>query len=584
MLASADQNALNVLDGNPIQVALTVGWFALAAAVCAVLAMMLALRGSVSQDVLTLRREAARSTRGPLWKRLNLDIFFIIIALTGFVLSLYVSTSSALDPQTTLLISTPLTLVAPLLLVLAGVLLFLRCFPLLLRLGASLASRRPAAPPMVAIAQMARSPRHATRMILLLALASSFTIFTLIFNATQSQQIFNLTAYEVGADFSGTLHQSASSQPSLAQQTAAYRHIPGVISATLGNSTQASPLGSNQNLTIELRAVDTSTYAQTAIWTNQDASQPLAALMQDLSKRDAQLPPSDALHPSPIPAIVDALTWKELDLSEGATFDLAPSDLSASITFLALDEVQHIPTVYDSLASGSTSDYTPPGGIVVDYQTFAQQLQQIAKTAIQPNQVWLRTAGDPASLASVRAALKTGPLALTSVEDRRAMMAQAQSDPLYINLVGILALGAATAMLLAVVGNLLASWLTAKSRLTSFALLRALGCTPGQIASVLLYEQSIIYSAAIMLGVLFGGLLAATVVPALVFSSTPQAGDMSSGEFYVIQRVLPIQIILPSSLLVAFILLLALCVIALSMIARIVSKPSISQALRLNED
>ncbi|HLW00274.1 MAG TPA: FtsX-like permease family protein [Ktedonobacterales bacterium] len=577
MLASANQGALNVLTGNPIQVALTVDWFALAAAVCAVITMILALRGSVSQDVLALRREAARSTRRPLWRRLNLDIIFIIIAVTGFILSLYVSTSSALDPQTNLLISTPLTLVAPLLLVLAGVLLFLRCFPLLLRLGASLASRRPAAPPMVAIAQMARSPRHATRMILLLALASSFAVFTLIFTATQSQQIFNLTAHEVGADFSGTIAQNASLPPSLAQQTAAYRHIPGVLSASLGYNTQATPLGGAQNLTVEIRAVDTSTYAQTAIWTSQDASQPLPALMQELSQRGA-------LHPTPVPAIVDALTWNALDLSKGATFALAPSSLSQGITFLALDEVQHIPTINDSLASGGTSDYTPPGGILVDYQTFAFVLQQTAKTATQPNQVWLRTASDAASLSSVRAALKAGPLALTSVEDRRAMMAQAQSDPLYTNLVGILALGAATAMFLALVGNLLASWLVAKGRLTSFALLRALGCTPGQIASVLLYEQSIIYSAAIGLGFLFGGLLAATVVPALVFSSTPQARNIGSGEFYVIQRVLPIQIIWPLSLLIAFILLVLFCIAALSMMARIVSRPSISQALRLNED
>ncbi len=577
MLAPADQNALNVLDGNPILVALTVRWFALAAAGCAVITMLLAIRGSISQDVLTLRREAARATHRPLWRRLNLDIIFIIIALTGFILSLYVSTSGALDAQTNLLISTPLTLVAPILLVVAGVLLFLRCFPLLLRLGAALAARRPTAPPMVAIAQMARSPGQATRMILLLALASSFAVFTLIFNASESQQILNITAQQVGADFSGTIPQSATPQPSLAQQTAAYRHIPGVISATLGYNTEATPVASNQDLTIDIRAVDTSAYAQTVIWTSQDSSQPLASLMQDLEKRDA-------LAPVPIPAIVDALTWQELDLSKGATFVLAPSSLSDSLTFVAVDEVQHIPTINDSLVSGATADYTPPGGILVDYQTLASSLQQLAKTATKPNQVWLRTRGDAASLASVRAALSGGALALTSVEDRRAMIAQAQSDPLYINLIGILALGAGAAMVLALVGNLIASWLNANSRLTSFALLRALGSTTAQIAGVLLYEQSIIYSAAIVLGFLFGGLLAATVVPALVFSSTPQAGNLSSGEFYVIQRVLPAQLVIPSALVIALVALILFCALALALMARLVSQPSISQTLRLNED
>jgi len=251
---------------------------------------------------------------------------------------------------------------------------------------------------------------------------------------------------------------------------------------------------------------------------------------------------------------------------------------------VAVAEVQHIPTVNDSLASGATSDYSPPGGILVDYQPFASAYAKATNSPAQRNTVWLRTTDNPGLLSQARTALSQGPLALSPLFDRRAMIAQAQSDPLYINLVGILTLGAATALFLALVGNLLASWLSAKSRLTSFALLRALGSTPGQIASVLLYEQSIIYSAAIGLGFLFGGLLAATVIPALVFSSTPQARDISSGEFYVIQRVLPVQIVLPASLFIAFILLVLLCIAALSMIARIVSRPSISQALRLNED
>ncbi|HEU5370566.1 MAG TPA: FtsX-like permease family protein [Ktedonobacterales bacterium] len=576
MLAPVDQNALNVLDGNLFQVAWSVRWYALAAAVCAVIAMILAVRGSASQDVLTLRREAARATRRPLWRRLNLDIVLIIIALTGFFLSLYATNSGAVNAKTNLLIATPLALVAPILLVVAGVLLFLRFFPLLLRLAAWLAAKHPAAPSMVAIAQMARAPRQAIRMILLLALASGFGIFTLIFNASQAQQIANITAYQVGADFSGVIPASTANQPSLTQQTAAYRHIPGVTSATLGYSAQAVPASTSENFQVEVRAVDTSTYAQTVIWTNQDSLQPLALLMKELITQDHSAP-------YPIPAIVDALTWKALDLSTGAVFSLALPSSTVAVAFAAIDEVQHIPTVNDSLAAG-TSDYAPPGGILLDYQTFVNGYGSLTRAALQANQVWLRTTDDPGMLTNIRATLSKGPLALNAVSDRRVMLAQAESDPLYINLIGVLALGAATTTFLALAGNLITSWLSAKSRLTSFALLRALGSTPDQLAKMLAFEQGIIYSAAIGLGVVFGGLLAATVVPALVFSSTPQAQGISSGEFYVIQRVLSAQVVLPFSLLIALALLILLCIIALGMMARIVSKPSIGQTLRLNED
>jgi len=141
-LAPADQQAANILAGNPVPVALGVGWFALAAALSAVLAMLFAVRGTASRDVLEMRRESARVTRRPLWQRAYLDVFAIVIALTGFVASLYVTNLSALDAQTVLLISVPLALVAPIFLVIAGILLFLRFFPVLLRVIARMASRR----------------------------------------------------------------------------------------------------------------------------------------------------------------------------------------------------------------------------------------------------------------------------------------------------------------------------------------------------------------------------------------------------------------------------------------------------------
>jgi hypothetical protein len=74
------------------------------------------------------------------------------------------------------------------------------------------------------------------------------------------------------------------------------------------------------------------------------------------------------------------------------------------------------------------------------------------------------------------------------------------------------------------------------------------------------------------------------VVPALVFNNTPQAAGMSSDEFYAIQHILPVQIVIPGLLLAALALLVLLCVIALGMMARIVSRPSMGQTLRLNED
>ncbi|HEY7357200.1 MAG TPA: FtsX-like permease family protein, partial [Ktedonobacterales bacterium] len=430
---------------------------------------------------------------------------------------------------------------------------------------------------MLALAQMARAPRQAMRMILLLALAISFGVFSLVFTSSESQQILNVAASQVGADFSGPTPNftvvASDAQQTLAQRTAAYRQIPGVLSATLGYAGSAVPAGGAAPTPIEVRAVDTQNFAQTAIWTDQDSSQSLPSLMGQLSHAPA----------SGIPAIVDALAWQELHLSVGSPFTLNVQD--SSLIFVAVAEVQHIPTVNDSLDTPGTSDYATPGGILVDFPLLAEGYTAFSQETLALNYVWLRTSDNPALLAKIRAALTGGPLQLGSLNDRRAMIADLQHDPLYLDLIAALQLGAAVTVLLALVGNLIASWLGARSRLLNFVVLRALGSAPRQIASVLIWEQGMIYTAALALGALFSALLIWTIVPALVFVAAPNNGaSFNSGEFYVIQHVLPVQILLPPTLGIVLAGIVAICVVALWMMARVVSRPSIGQTLRLSED
>jgi hypothetical protein len=366
---------------------------------------------------------------------------------------------------------------------------------------------------------------------------------------------------------------ASDAQQTLAQRTAAYRQIPGVLSATLGYAGSAVPAGGAAPTPIEVRAVDTQNFAQTAIWTDQDSSQSLPSLMGQLSHAPA----------SGIPAIVDALAWQELHLSVGSPFTLNVQD--SSLIFVAVAEVQHIPTVNDSLDTPGTSDYATPGGILVDFPLLAEGYTAFSQETLALNYVWLRTSDNPALLAKIRAALTGGPLQLGSLNDRRAMIADLQHDPLYLDLIAALQLGAAVTVLLALVGNLIASWLGARSRLLNFVVLRALGSAPRQIASVLIWEQGMIYTAALALGALFSALLIWTIVPALVFVAAPNNGaSFNSGEFYVIQHVLPVQIILPPTLGLVLAGIVAVCVVALWMMARVVSRPSIGQTLRLSED
>lgn len=579
LLSSADQDALNLITADPLSTALGLYLSALITIGVAVLAMVTAIWRATRMDVLSLRRETARTTQSPAWLRMGLDVLAGVIALTGYAFSVYITSPGVLDARTRVLILPPMTLVGATFLLLGCMLLFLRLFPLLLRAVAGLAARARSATSMLALSQMARAPRQSMRMTLLLALAVAFAIFTLIFNASQAQRIPAVVAYQVGADFNGALPagEKLSQQP-LAQLTSAYANIPGVTSATLGfmSSTRASQSG--LDISMELRAVDTSTFACTAIWTMEDSTLPLSSLMQTLATRRNTAESSQV-----IPAIVDAAAWKSLNLSLESPFTL--SDVSGTLNFVAIAKIDHIPTVNDSAEASGTASYTPLGGVLVDYQTYAAVAKEVNNANVLPSIAWLSTKNDAASLASVRTSLNTGSLQLNSINDRRAIIANLDGDPLYLALLGVLAIGTTTALLLGLLGNLLVSWLSAVSRLTSFAVMRALGSAPKQIASVLTYEQVLVYATALGLGIAFGFLLSFLVLPAFVFTTLTTNGDTNTGEFYVVQNVPPVQMIIPGVLLaMALGILVAICIAALGMMVRIVSRPAISATLRLNED
>ena len=578
VLPTEDLGVLNMLSGNPVNVALGVSLYALLAALVAVVAMTLAMLGTVNRNILAMRRETARATHRPLWQRLNLDIVSAVIAVVGFVFSLYVTNTNALDARLRLLLLSPLTLLGTMLLLLAGLLLLVRFFPALLRGGAWLAARRRGATPLLALAQMARAPRQTARTTLLLALASALAIFVLIFNATQSQRVQDVAAYTTGADFSGTVPLNLYTPGQLASVTASYRRQPGVLSASMGLARAATGGGPTASVNINFQAVDTATFAQTAIWPMQDAQQPLAPLMAHL--RDLR---ASSIKRLVVPAIVDATTWNALHLAQGATFTLnfSPTAYTNLVNFQVIAEVPYIPHSGDASAGGVLADYLTYADVSTHHFTLAGDF------AAPFNYVWLRTGDNAAQLASLRHILTQTDLRLNPLLDRRSMISAFTQEPLYLALTGVLSLGMVIALLLALVGNLLSSWLSARTRLTNFAVLRALGATPRQVLGVLAWEQVIIYVSAILEGIIFGTVLAYLAMPALIFSSVlpnNQSGAISTSDFYVVQTVPAITIVVPPSVLYTLAGLAAICVFALVSMALVVARPSIGQTLRLNED
>ncbi len=570
------QDALNAITNNPLQALKSVVGYAILVVLVVLLTMGFSLLHVVRMDVLATRREAARARRRPFWQRLHLDIVAGAVALLGYGITLYLTTLGSVLNGTVKAISSALfSLISPYFLIIVLLLLFLRFFPLLLQLGAWFTVRGRTAASMLALAQMSRSPRQSVRMTTLLALTITFALFSLIFFASQEQRINDLAAYQTGADMSGTVPDNTSTL-SVAQAEAEYRAVGGVTSASAGYAGTGTLSNADVALDLELRGIDMTTYGQTALWPTQASSQPLSSLVAVLSTKRQY-----GIRNNLVPVIVDETTRNTLSLHLGSTFLINRGNdapLAPDMRCIVVGTVAHIPTVSNAPANGGPAFYAPNGGVLFDYATYntiyIQQVQQLGKgnDTLPVNWLLLRTRDDANSLSHVRTALDTLALHLNAFSDRRALIDTLHIDPLTLTLEGILSIGTVATLLLALLGDLLASWFSAHMRLTNFAVLRALGTSPRQVASVLTWEQGLIYGIGIVLGAGFGVLLATTVVPTLIYYGLS------------LQNTLPVRIIVPFSLLFTLGAFIAVFILALGMMVRTVSRPSMSQTLRLNED
>jgi ABC-type antimicrobial peptide transport system permease subunit len=588
ILPAAERNAVNAVTAHLQPSLESVLWYALIVVAVILLTMSFSIFVTARSDVLTLRRDVARSKQRPFWERLNLDVIAGVIALVGYIISLYVTNiGNVLEPDARALIAVPLSMIAPFFLIIGCMLLFLRLFPQLLRLGAWLASRGRSAVSLLALAQLARSPRLSLRMTMLLALSIAFALFTLIYTSSQTYHIQEINTYLAGADFIGTIPSTVTADNTVhidpRQWTQNYDAIPGVLDASVGYSNDG--YAGNISMPIELRAVDPTTFANTVIWPTPKEKQTAKVLLARLQASSQQAVTSGVL-----PLVVDQQVLTTLRLHVGSPLVVKEGAL-ASVGWhgVIIGVLPHIPTVDDRFPTGSNNIIT--GGVLVNYASyiavFTKEASQLKSTlgpvaTPQVNTVWLHTKSDAKSLARVRVILSSSPqLYLANIVDRYALVSALDNDPFYVVVGGILAIGTITSLLLVLVGDLLASWLSARTRVTNFAVLRALGTSPQQVSGVLMWEQAIIYLAGLLLGVIFGLLLATTVIPSLTFTDLT---NNASSNIYALQSALPTSVVIPSTLPLALIVLAIIYIVALLFMVRTVMRTSLSQSLRLNED
>lgn len=529
---------------------------------------------STRLDVLAARRARGRSDHLPLWRRANLDVALVVLSLLGY-LELVLFGSDAVRQQSGGSYSA-LGLFTPALLLLAGALVLLRIFPLLVRQGLRFAAGARGLTLMLALAQLARTPTRYTRLALLLAMAVAVGVFSLNFDATLQQSIYARSAYAVGADIRLTESQSDSTsvnanivrelhtEPEVQAVSPAYRNL-GTISSE-ANAARVDVLG-----------IDPATFGQVASvsWHSDFATVPLNQELVQM--RAHQLPAVSSAQGGSVASgaiwtLVSETFAGYLHLNVGDSFQLQVDGDSAPTRFVIGDVVTEFPTLYPARAVA--------GFIVFNIADFmgANNTDVTAADGLGANEFWLRVDTPEREAAALPQRLRERlQLDTTSVLDLYSTVLAAESTPESAGNRGLLFLGGLTAIMLASLGILAQTLMAARQRMTQFAVLRTLGLLPGRVTRILLVEQALVYLFGVVGGTFLGGLLLPAIVPFLGFGET--TGDLT------MVGVPPDQVVLDLPGLAAFYLaLVVVFLLALGLVVRYVGGLKLSGALRFNED
>jgi hypothetical protein len=265
-----------------------------------------------------------------------------------------------------------------------------------------------------------------------------------------------------------------------------------------------------------------------------------------------------AIAGAPIPAIASRAF---LDASGHEIGDTIPIEISSVRRSVALvGEVAAFPTV----------DAATPT-LVVDLATVALARFE-GSDAVDPATEWWLGIPEPGRADTV-AALQAAPINSRTVLTVDARARALATDPVALGIIGALAIGFVAAALFAVVGFIVSAAVSARERVTEFALLRALGLSSGQLSSWLSLENAVLAGVSLIAGSLLGLLIAWVVLP---FVTVTQAAATPYPPVDMIVPWLTIAI-----LEVVAIVALTTTVIVLAWLLR---RVGLASALRMGED
>ncbi len=573
-ILGASNGFLEFIQRAALPVSLTRNVFAysLAAVAFLTVTMLVPVVASSRTTIVKHKQDKSRAKKAPLWKKLFLDILMLLIS--GYGLYRYQQQQAVLETtgiKATDLKIDPLLFLISTLFILGAGLLFLRIYPYLIRFIYWIG--RKVWPPVmyISLVQVGRSRGQEQFLMLFIILAISTGLFSANSARTINKNNEDKISYSQGADVR-LMAQWQSNQPPAGglpgQQDEDAQQNSNPIHYFEPNYDNFSNLSGTEQATKVL--MEEHGQIQTATQTISEIN--IMGIIPDQFAKVAWFRPD----------LLPYHWYNYLNLmTDAPTAFLVSSDLKGKYN-LAEGDTIYISWGKQSYLEGiiyAFIDYWPAynpnpeikGGegpsLVVANLSYIQN-----KLAVQPYEVWIKKK-DGATDKQINDDIIKKNLIINKIQYKDQEMVRMKNDALMQGMNGMLTLGFIAAMIISMLGFLIYWIISIKNRVLQFGILRAMGMSMAKVIGMLVCEQILVSGAAILLGIIIGGLTSDTFIPLLqiAYNSAEQVPPFkimaNAGDYIKIYAVIG------TMLFMGFLILW-----------RIISKIKIDQAVKLGED
>jgi len=206
---------------------------------------------------------------------------------------------------------------------------------------------------------------------------------------------------------------------------------------------------------------------------------------------------------------------------------------------------------------------------IIDLGGFALATYARSGDDLFADEWWLSVTNESAAVAE----LDGDQYSVESLVSRAQRTDELTDDPVALGVIGALAIGSVAALIVAIIGFVVSAVVSTRERLGEFALLRAMGMSPGQLSAWLTFENAFLLAAGIVAGSGLGLVLSWLVLPFVTLTAEARI-------------VVPPVLVEVPWLAIGVVHLLAACglVVAVIVIGGILRRVPVSGVLRAGQD